>query len=86
MAVRPVTGKAPVAGGFEPGLSCFAGGLPLTVSFVVGRDISDTGMQADRIPELAGAGEFGALGGGSSMASRCGNSALRWPLKLSIQA
>ena len=60
MPVLSVPGKAPVAGGFEPGSSCFADGLPSSFVFVVGRDVSDPGMQPDRIPELAGDGEFGA--------------------------
>jgi len=62
--VLSVPGKAPVTGGFEPGLSCFADGLPSSLVFVVGRDVSDPGMQPDRIPELAGDGEFGAQSGG----------------------
>ena len=62
--VLPVPGKAPVAGGFEPSLSCFADGLPSSFVFVVGCHVSDAGMQSDRIPELAGDGEFGAENGG----------------------
>jgi len=41
---------------FESGLSCFADGLPSSLVFVVGRDVSDAGMQPGGIPELAGDG------------------------------
>ncbi|ETW22362.1 hypothetical protein MGAST_20615 [Mycobacterium gastri 'Wayne'] len=64
MPLLAVPGKAAFAGGFEPGLACFADGLPSSFRFVVGRDVSDAGMQPDRIPELAGDGDFGAQGGG----------------------
>jgi hypothetical protein len=62
--VLSVPGKAPVAGGFEPGLSGFADGLPSSLVFVVGCDVADAGVESNGIPMLAGDGEFGEQGGG----------------------
>ena len=60
MPLLAVPGKAAFAGLFESGLSCFAYGFSSSFVFVVGCHISDAGMQSDRIPELAGDGQFGA--------------------------
>lgn len=54
--VLAVPGKPAVVGLFEPGLACFADGFTSSFVFVVGRDVSDAGMESDRIPEFAGDG------------------------------
>jgi hypothetical protein len=79
--------EAAEAGGFQSGLSCFADGGTAPGVLVVGGDIPDAGMEADPVVSGPDDSELGAQHGrvGDRLEVRV-LSALRCPLKLSIQA
>ena len=63
LPILAVPSRPAIAGLFEPGLSCFADGLPSSFVFVVGCEVADAGVESNGIPMFAGDGEFGAQGG-----------------------
>ena len=80
-----VPGKPAEPGLFEPGLAGLEDGFASSVVFVVRADVAAGGVDRTRCRE-PGRGGLGAQGCGVADGSRCGYSALRWPLRLSIQA
>lgn len=54
-----MVGEPSEAGGFQARLACFADGLAPPLVLVVGRDVADAGMQADRVVVGADDGQLG---------------------------
>jgi hypothetical protein len=84
--VFAVPGKPAEPGLFQAGLASLADGLTASFVFVVGGDVADAGVQPDPVVVGRVMASSARRVAGSRMASRCGYSALRCPLRLSIQA
>ena len=63
LPVLAVPGKPVEPGLFQAGLAGFADGLTAPFVFVIGRDVSDAGVEPYRVVLRPGGGEFGAQRG-----------------------
>jgi hypothetical protein len=86
LPVLAVPGKPVEPGLFQAGLAGFADGLTAPFVFVVGRDVSDAGVEPYRVVLRPSGGEFGAERGRVADREQVRYSALTWPLRLSSQA
>ena len=81
-----VVGDPQPAGAVETGSAGVADRGAAAFVFVVGGDVADPGVQALGVVLVADRGELGSEDGGVADWSRCGQSALMWLNRLSIQA